>query len=55
MCNSKAIKIDPNQHAGLLRFLFTEDSLKIQKCRKLVSRPHFSHNVLIKILFCNVT
>ena len=31
MCNSKAIKISPNQHAGLLRFLFTEDSLKFTK------------------------
>ena len=28
---SKVIKISPNQHADLLRFLFTEDSLKIKK------------------------
>ena len=29
ICNSKAIKTSPNQHDDLLRFLFTEDSLKI--------------------------
>ena len=29
--NIIAIKISPDQHAGLLRFLFTEDSLKIKK------------------------
>ena len=28
-CNSKTIKICPNQHADLLRFHFTEDSLRI--------------------------
>ena len=36
MCNSKTIKICPNQHADLLRFLFTEDSLKIEKGVELV-------------------
>ena len=53
MFNSKAIKISPNQHAGLLRFLFTEHSLKIKKGRELVSRPHFSYSFLIEILFLN--
>ena len=42
ICNSKAIKISPNQHAGLLRFLFTEGSLKITKDLELVSRSQFS-------------
>ena len=37
--------ICPNQHAGLLRFFFT-DSLKIKKGPELVSR-HFSQNFLI--------
>ena len=55
MCNSKAVEICPNRHADLLRFLFTEDYLKIKKGLKLVSWPHFSHNFLIKILFCNIT
>ena len=41
MCNSKAIKICSNQHAGLLRILFIEDSLKTKKGLKLVSRPFF--------------
>ena len=50
MCNSKAIEISPNQHAGLLRFLFTENSLKIKKGLELVCRPHFSQNFLIKKL-----
>ena len=36
ICNSKTIKICPNQHADLLRFLFTEDSLKIEKGVELV-------------------
>ena len=31
-----------NQPADLLRFLFTEVSLKIKKGLELVSRPHFS-------------
>ena len=48
MCNSKAIEISPNQRAGLLRFLFTEDSLKIKKDLELVSRPHFPYNFMIK-------
>ena len=42
MCYNKAIKISPNQYAGLLRFLFTEDSLKITKGLELVSRSQFS-------------
>ena len=46
--NSKAIKISPNQHAGLIRFLLTDDSLKIKKVLELVSRPNFSNNFLIK-------
>ena len=46
ICNSKAIEIIPNQHAGKsdqiqTRFLFTENSLKIKKGLELVSRPHF--------------
>ena len=44
ICNSKAIEISSNHHAGLPRFLFTEDSLKIRKCLDLVSSPHFSYN-----------
>ena len=47
MCNSKAIEISPNQRAGLLRFLFTEDSLKINEGLELVSRPYFSYNLMI--------
>ena len=39
--NSKAIKISPDQHAGLLRFPFTEDSLKIKNGLVLVSSPNF--------------
>ena len=42
ICNSKAFEICPNQHADLLRIIFTEDSLKIKKGLGLVSRPHFS-------------
>ena len=45
---NKAIEISPNQHAGLLRFLFTEDTLKIEKGLELVSRPHFSENFMTK-------
>ena len=48
ICNSKAIKICPNQHAELLKFLFTDNSLKIEKELELVSRSHFSYNFLIK-------
>ena len=44
MCNSKAIKISPNQHAGLLTFLFTEDSLKITKGLELVFLEFFDKN-----------
>ena len=33
--NRKTIKISPNQHATLPRFLFTEDSLKIKKGSEL--------------------
>ena len=55
MCNSKAIEICPNQDADLLRFFFTDDYLKIKKGLERVSKPHFSHNFLIKILFCNIT
>ena len=46
---SKTMKICPNQHTDLLRFLFIEDSLKTKKGLELVSRPHFSENFLIKI------
>ena len=43
ICNSKTIKIYQNQHADFQHaFLFTEDSLKIRKGLKLVSRPYFS-------------
>ena len=42
LCFSKTIEICPNQHADLLTFLFTEDSLKIKKGLELVSRSHFS-------------
>ena len=45
--NCKAIKISPNQHANLLRFLVTQD-LKITKGLELVSRPQVSLNFLIK-------
>ena len=52
--NSKAIKISPNQHAGLIRFLLTDDSLKIKKVLELVSRPHFSNNFSIKQFILHV-
>ena len=45
---SKTIKICPNHHTDFLRFLFTEDCLKIKKGLELVSRPHFSQNFLMK-------
>ena len=48
MYNGKVIEISPNHHVGLLRFLFTEDSLKIKKGLELVSRPHFPYNFMIK-------
>ena len=50
ICNSKAVEISPNQHAGLFRFLFIEDSLKTKQSLELVSRPHFSYNFLMKKL-----
>ena len=38
-----------------LRFVFTEDSLKIKKGLELVSKPHFSYNFLIKLnTICNL-
>ena len=49
MCNSKTIQIFPNQYVDLLRFLFTEDSLKIKKFLELVFRSYFSYNFLIKM------
>ena len=51
MCNSKAIEIYPNQHADLLRFLFTKDYLKIKKGLELVSRLHFSGNFFFFFFF----
>ena len=51
MCNSKTIKICPNQHADFLRFLCTEDYLKIKKGLEQVSGPHFPHNFLIKKIY----
>ena len=35
-------KICPNQHAELLKFYFTEDSLKIKKGLGKAFKPHFS-------------
>ena len=48
ICNSKAIEICPNQHADLLRIVFTEGSLKTKQGLELVCREHFSLNFLIK-------
>ena len=48
MYHSKAIKICPNQHTDLLKFLFTGDSFKIKKDLELVSRQHFLNKILIK-------
>ena len=48
ICNTTTIQICQNYHVYLLRFLYTEDSLKIKKGLELVSRPHFSYNFLIK-------
>ena len=42
-------QICPNQHTGFLRFLFTEDSWKIQKGQKLVCRKYFPYNFKIQI------
>ena len=41
MCISKTIKIYPNQHTDLLRFLFMEDYLKIKKGLELLSKAIF--------------
>ena len=41
MCNSKTIQIFPNQYVDLLRFLFTEDALKIKKGLELVYKQNF--------------
>ena len=49
ICNSKTIQICPNQDADLLRFHFTEYSLKIKKDLELVSSPSVLYNLLIKI------
>ena len=52
ICNSKTIKtikIGTNQHIDLLKFLFTEDSLKIKNGLELVFSQYFSYNFLIKI------
>ena len=51
MCNSKAIKISPNQYAGLLRFLFTEDSLKIKEPGTSFQPTFFIEFVDIKLYF----
>ena len=40
ICNSKAIKISPNQHAELLGFLYTEDYLEIKKAHKHSVKLH---------------
>ena len=42
MCIGKTIKICLNQCTDIIRFLFTEDYLKIKKDLELVSKPHFS-------------
>ena len=46
---SEAIKICLNQHADLVRLLFTDGSLKSRKGLELVSRPHILQNFSIKI------
>ena len=48
MYNSKAIETCPNHYSDPLRILYTEDCLKIKKDLELVSRLHFSSNLLIK-------
>ena len=55
MNSLKETKICPNQHAYLLGFPLTEDSLKIRNGLELVSRSHFSHNFLMTFFFCNIT
>ena len=47
--------MSPNQHAGLFRFLFIEDSVKIKKDLELFSRPYFAQNSFIKNFTLNVT
>ena len=49
ICKSKTIKVCPNQHADLLRFLFTYDSSRIEKGVELVSRLQFSNKFLMKL------
>ena len=51
---AKLSKICSNQHADLLRFLLTKDSLKIKKSLDLVSTPHFSQKIFI-FLFRDTT
>ena len=43
------------KHADFLRFLFTEDSFKIEKDLELVSRRYFPCNFLIKFFFRSFT
>ena len=50
---AKLPKICQNQHAYIFRFLFTEDSLKIQMA--LLARPHFCRVFFYKKTFCNIT
>ena len=49
--NSKTIIFSPNQHAGLCRFLITENSLKIKKGLELVTSLHFSYNFFDKRIY----
>ena len=53
MCNRKAIKISPNQHAGLPSMLYRGSFENSKKGVKLVSRSLFIE-FFIKKLFCNV-
>ena len=46
---SKTIKICPNHHADLLRFLFIEGFFKIKKGLEPVSMPYFWWKFFIKI------
>ena len=49
MYNRKTIKICPNQHADLFRFLLlTEDSLITEKGLERIPRSHISYNFLIE-------
>ena len=47
--DSKTIKLGQNQHGDFHRFHFSEDSVKTKMDLKLVSRPYFLYNFLIKI------